>query len=205
MPLDRLVERILSDAGKEAERIAEEGREAKEKILEEAYQKAEEKYGAGVREITAIVEMDKERALKAASLEARKELLSEKRRMMSEVFDRAMVLMRNQTRDQCLGMLTDMALDALGQLGADEALMILNDKDRSGMGEEILKSANDRLASPGEAKRLRLSEETREIEGGFVLKAGRVEVDNSFEALIDGRREELEDMVAEILFRNIKL
>lgn len=205
MPLDRLVERILGDAGNEAERIAEEGREEKEKILEEAYRKAEEKYGAGVREITAIVEQDRERALKAASLDARKELLEKKRQLMKDVFDRALLLMLDRPRTEYIEMLTGMAVVALGQLGEVEALVIMNGEDRREIGDKFLESVNERIAASGSAKPLRMSEENREMRGGFVLSAGRIEIDSSFDALVESRREELEDMVAGILFKNITL
>lgn len=205
MPLDRLVERILGDAGREAGRIAEEGREEKEKILEEAYQKAEEKYGTGVREIASIVERDRERALKTATLEARKELLGEKRALMKEVFDRLLELMRNQPKSQYVEMLTDMAVEALDELGAEKVLVILNDEDKMEVGEEFLDSLEKRIAASGKNITVRLSGETREMQGGFVLKAGRVEIDNSFAGLVESRRGEFEDMVAEILFKNVKL
>lgn len=205
MPLDRLVERILSDAGKEAERIAEGGCEEKKKILDEAYRMAEEKYGAGVREIAAIVERDRERALKASSLEARKEMLAEKRALMKGVFDRAIQIMLDQPREQYLDMLTDMAADAFRSLGAEEALVVMNDEDMKEIGDGFVKGANVRIGMGAGTGPMLLSEETRPMSGGFVLKAGRIEIDNSLEAIIESRREELEDMVAGILFKNVKL
>ena len=49
---------------------------------------------------------------------------------------------------------------------------------------------------------LTLSEETRNIRGGFILVDGDVEVNCAFETLVRLQREKLERRAAEILFEN---
>ena len=47
---------------------------------------------------------------------------------------------------------------------------------------------------------LSLSEETRNIRGGFILVDGPIEVNCAFETLVRLQREKLEKQVADILF-----
>ena len=59
---------------------------------------------------------------------------------------------------------------------------------------------HQRLAQRQDITLLTLSEETRPIQGGFILTDGPVEVNCSFEAMLRLQREQLEKPAAEILF-----
>ena len=47
---------------------------------------------------------------------------------------------------------------------------------------------------------LAVSEETRDISGGFILKDGRIEVNCTFDALVRAEREQTAGEVAKLLF-----
>lgn len=47
---------------------------------------------------------------------------------------------------------------------------------------------------------LTLSEETRPMQGGFILKNGRIEVNCTFDAMIRSEREQTAGAVAKLLF-----
>ena len=47
---------------------------------------------------------------------------------------------------------------------------------------------------------LKLSNETRDIKGGFILEKNGIEVNNTFEALVNSLKEDLEYEVANVLF-----
>ena len=59
---------------------------------------------------------------------------------------------------------------------------------------------NNRLSKKGIKAALKISNEARRIQGGFILKRRGVEVNGSFETLIRTEREEIESKVAAILF-----
>ena len=48
---------------------------------------------------------------------------------------------------------------------------------------------------------LTLSEETREIQGGFIMVDGDVEINCAFETLVRLQREKMEKKTAEVLFQ----
>jgi V/A-type H+-transporting ATPase subunit E len=47
---------------------------------------------------------------------------------------------------------------------------------------------------------LRLAGETRDIQGGFIIRSGDIEINNSLEAIVKMRRDKLEAEVVKTLF-----
>ena len=71
----------------------------------------------------------------------------------------------------------------------------MNARDRESVGEELLSAIN---SEPGKA--LTLSDETRDIAGGLLLRRGNVEANCSAELLVDLSRSELSSKLANVLF-----
>ena len=70
---------------------------------------------------------------------------------------------------------------------------------RRGQGEipkGPLKKINDKLGFE-----LKLSDEDRGIQGGFIVKVDGVEINTSFETLLRMEREKVESEIADILFQ----
>lgn len=78
-----------------------------------------------------------------------------------------------------------------------EGSIVLNAKDRENIGERLVKTVNEKLG----AEKVALSEDTVETSGGFVLKRGKVEINNTFETLLDAMRDELTGEIANVLFK----
>ena len=70
-------------------------------------------------------------------------------------------------------------------------------KDRTRDGKQAVTAANETL---GEKVRLTLSQETRPMQGGFILSDGVVEVNCTFETLVRLQRNTLSTQVADVLF-----
>ena len=70
------------------------------------------------------------------------------------------------------------------------------DLDRlpAGLEERLNAAVREKNAS------LKISGESREIDGGFVLSYGGIEENCSFDAIFDSAREHLQDEVGKILF-----
>ena len=73
--------------------------------------------------------------------------------------------------------------------------MILNEKDKATIGEKLLQAIN------ADGRNMTLSDETREIRGGLILRRGSVEANCSVELLVDLCKGELSSRLAEILFQ----
>ena len=78
--------------------------------------------------------------------------------------------------------------------------VILSAKDRAGCGAKAVKAANELLAKRGLDGCLTLSDETRPMTGGLILKQGDIEVNCTVDTLLDLSRSELAARVAEVLF-----
>ena len=79
--------------------------------------------------------------------------------------------------------------------------MILNETDRTRVGRQVVEKANAAAADRGIPGSLTLSEATRPISGGLVLRQGDVEVNCTLDALLDQVRGTMDAEVAAILFR----
>ena len=78
--------------------------------------------------------------------------------------------------------------------------VILNRRDHDEMGEAVVEAFNRCLASAGLPAKMTLSDECREIDGGFVLKRDRIETDCSISSVLAQMRNELTDDVVKVLF-----
>jgi V/A-type H+-transporting ATPase subunit E len=82
-----------------------------------------------------------------------------------------------------------------------EEEVILSEGSTRKLSDGFISKVNDALAAAGKKGSIRISDETRNISGGFILKSQGVEINNSFEAVIRLYRDEIEPKVAEIFFR----
>lgn len=79
-----------------------------------------------------------------------------------------------------------------------EGVLIMNEKDKARMPQDFAERVNKAAEKKGGS--IRISDETRAIEGGFVLVYGGIEENCSFKALFDAKRDVLLDQVHRELF-----
>jgi V/A-type H+-transporting ATPase subunit E len=84
------------------------------------------------------------------------------------------------------------------EVGDEE--VIFSNADGHKISEKLLEEANSQLVKAGKAGALRLVKEDRDLQGGFILRRGKTEVNCSLNSLFDSVREELELQVAKALF-----
>ena len=90
MSLEKIVDKILDDARAEAERTRAESLRKAADIREEAKRQAGELAGALLREAEREARLEAGRIVTQARLEGRIELLTAKKRLITEVLERAM-------------------------------------------------------------------------------------------------------------------
>lgn len=194
---DRIIERILGDAKARADEIMQGAEEEKEKILSKARQKAKNQETRILEQSRKDAEEEKRRIIGVAQLEARKEILSSKQKLIREAFDRALNKLEDLDDETYLDVIGNMFLE---QVETGSETVSCSAKDKKRIPAAFWQEINDKLAQQGKQGRLTLSEETRDIRGGFILLSGGVELNCSFEALLEMQREDLEPEVAAILF-----
>ena len=181
---DGLIREVLDRAQKEAAQIRSE---------------AEKKAGDSVerirRESDARLADSKSRAQSAAALTKRQLLLQEKQNLIGEVLEKAketfLALPEAEYFDTLLALLKKNALSEQGEI-------LLNERDRKRLPADFEKKAEKAAKAKGGS--LRISEKTREIDGGLILVYEGIEQNCSVDALFETNIEMLQDKIQNILF-----
>ncbi|NOX97770.1 MAG: hypothetical protein GXO98_06920 [Nitrospirae bacterium] len=196
MAFEDILKRIKEDGGKEAEQIKKEAEGEAEKILQEAGKEAvslKEKILHAARD---SIRDERKRILTMANLEVRKKLLERKQNLIEEAFRKASNHLEHLPEEEYRKAIKKMLLETV-ESGEEEVIISPEEKL---INSAFLEEVNEELSSKGRPGKLKLSSERREFQGGFILKAGRIEINNTFTSLFQEKREELESEVAGILF-----
>jgi V/A-type H+-transporting ATPase subunit E len=194
---DKIINKIMDEAKVQAggilQKAEKEAADIMQKTSEESTQKMKEAVEAAKKE--AVVR--KQRMLAVAELEGRKRKLEAKQEMINKSFDRALELLASKPDSEYEDLLADMVASSCND---GEGEIILSAADRKRVGKDFLSKVIAELEKKGFKSKARLSDETRDISGGFILKKGDIEINNSFETIIRMQRDELEELVVAALF-----
>lgn len=195
--VEKLKERILEEARAQAEANIKRAQEEASKIIEQARKDADAKK-AQILEKAKKEVVDVKKRLKAmAELEARKKKLQAKQEVVEEAFKKTIEKLNSLPDREYEEIISQMIVNSV-ESGAEEIILSPRDKQRISAG--FIEGINKKLSQKGIDGKIRLSEETKNISGGFILKSGDIEINNSFEAIIRMRREEVESEVIKSLF-----
>lgn len=122
----------------------------------------------------------------AARMEAKSRLLAAKQACLDEAFAKALETLQALPEGEYIDLLAEMARTAAGSGGGE---IILSAADRARVGQQVAEKAG-----------LRLADETREMDGGLILRCGNVEYNCAFETKLRVLRESMAAEVAQILF-----
>ena len=192
--LEKIVATIMEEAQAEANAVIDQAHAEAARILSEEKSRSD----ALCAEIEASARQratDIERAAgSAAELQRRRRLLEAKQGMLAHTMEEALKELYALPKEEYFNLLIQMA-SACAEPMAGE--LLLSGRDLSRCPEDFIQQLGQALPK-GAA--LSLSQETRPIDGGFILKYGDIELNCSFRAVFDARREELTDKVRGILF-----
>ncbi len=197
MSVEKITEKILSDAEEQAGRIEKEFAGRIEQIRRRRDQQVEQIRSDAQEEARRRAEDRFQKDIATAELELRKEILARKQEFIGTVFDRAregLMEMKGPARREFLFQLLLRSVES----GDEE--VIVSSQDESLIDDKFLEQANKKLEGDGGKGHLQLSEERRDLPGGFILRRGKQEINCSLGALIHSIRRELEPDVAGHLF-----
>ena len=195
--IDRISKRLVADAEAKIAELNAETAEKCEAIRAEYQQQAQEAYEARLQEGNAERETRMQRVGSTAEMEAKKAILAFKQELVGKAFDNAVEKIVTMPKDEYVQFLAAQAAKA-ASWGTEE--LIFNAKDAAAVGRETVKAANALLKARGIPGGLSLSDETREIPGGVIVRQGNIEVNCAVNTLVQMSRNELASQVAEILF-----
>lgn len=191
--MERIRESILAEARTQAEAIIKEAEDSVKEMEQQAEKRAEELTKNRLERAKVEAQDAQKRMLSMAELELKKQSLEAKQSIIDQAFDKALVKLNNLPEEKYAAMIVS-ALGSVGIKGGEE--LIVPPQDREKFQKGLLKKVNDRLGIE-----LKLSDEDRGIQGGFIVKVDGVEINNSFETLLRMEREKVESEIADILFQ----
>ena len=194
---DRIVSHIRSEAETEINAILA---EAEAKAAETAAAFARQAEAEAAEIIRAGTDSAEQRVLRqerTAKLEARKDILGLKQELVTAAYDKARQAILTMDEDKYVAFLARQAGAAV-LTGTEEIILSPADKERC--GEKILAAANAAAAGKGLPGNMKLSDETRPINGGMVLRRGSIEVNCTLDKLMEMSRSSLDAEVASVLF-----
>ena len=195
MEAEQVIEKILADAGAEAEKIKKQADE--KEAAEQA--KFNEQLDEHKKQTNALAEKlgseKKLHILAASRMDISKEHLAEKCRILDEVFDQARQKLQSLPDDQYRRLINNLMLEAV-ETGDEEVIIDTNEKR---IDEKFIKHINQKLP-PKRKGNLKLSNQTQPIGAGFILKRGKIKNNVSLDVLLAQTRKELEIDLAKDIF-----
>ncbi|MCJ7856321.1 V-type ATP synthase subunit E [Lachnospiraceae bacterium NSJ-143] len=180
-----LIDKILSDARAQADEVRAQAKEEAEEIIAAAKAKAGKEKAKFDENASLEAQKAAAKEISAAEMQAKKLILSQKQECLEEILDEA---------EKKLGSLT----------GAEYENVIIGMIKRADIeeGSEIIFSKKDKDAFGKKVSDMGfcVSDDVRDIEGGFVVKKGDIEYNYSFKSIISVEREDILQLAAGILF-----
>jgi V/A-type H+-transporting ATPase subunit E len=193
MSIEKITANILKDAKENAQTVIMNAEKTKLDIINNAMNEAEAIKKTALEKAEKEAESLKSRKVSAAELQKRKMMLTAKQEAIKKSFDEALNKLKSMPEDKYVDFLTK----EISKIPYNEGLIILNKRDREKIGEKLVKAVNENL----KAEKFKLSNETINSNGGFILRSGSVEINSTFETLLDSIRDELTNEVANALFK----
>lgn len=198
MSLEKILEKIEENTEKKVSDIINDAQARADEIREKAK-------GEVTRYSKERIVQAREQAVRTAQrekasllMELRQRELQKKQALIDDVFTEVERKILQQSEKSYIEFLKKNVLEAV-ETGTEE--IIVSRADSHKISEKFLQDVNRTLRQQGKRGELRLSQETRDMRGGFILKQEHVEVNHSLEEILHRIRQEKEQEVASILFR----
>ena len=193
MSIDDITAKILSDATEHATKLVSDATAEALRLKTQAEQ-ASEKNKESMAELCAKDSLElRHRMHSLAELEARKMRLAAKQQAVAEVIETAVERLSNMEQEEYISLLAKKIAEA----GINQGQLLLNERDRKNIGTKLVATANKLLGNG----KLTLSEQCINAKGGFVIRAGTLDINSTIETLVHSKKESFASSVVATLFR----
>ncbi len=197
MEAEQVIEKILSDAKEEAEKIIKQKEEqiaSGQKAFNKQLSDYEKETGSLAKK---AADEKKAHLLAEARMKLAKEALAEKRKILGGLFEDAKKQLEKLPDEEHKNLMTKLMLKAV-QTGTEEVIV---GKKESRINADFVSQINDTLQKKGGKKaELKLSDKKQDITAGFILKRGKIKTNASVNVLLEEAKRDLEIELAKDLF-----
>lgn len=195
--IKNLTEKILEEAKHKEKEIAAYAESEKEKILSSKIKQAEDERKLILLKAEEEAKTKKERIISSTTLKVRNEKLEIKQKLISEVFEKALEELCSMNSSKLKNFIKHTILDL--DIEGDETI-ILNEDGKSKIDDKFVEDLNFIFLARNKKGELKVREENGNFKGGFIVEKNGVEINNTFESLMDSMKDELEYEVSKALF-----
>jgi len=180
-----IIDKILSDAREEAAKIEEAAKAEAEAIISAAQAKADKEAARAEEAGKDDAEKAAGKEISSAQMKAKQMILSAKQKCIEETVAAAKMQLNSLEGAEYKVVILSMLTGARVEDGSE---VILSAADKESFGKDIEKLG------------YKVADETRDVDGGFVIKKGDIEYNYSFESIISVEKEDIDQAAAKILF-----
>ena len=192
--LNNITSKILKDAEDRKNEILANAEEEKKSILSKKIAKAKDLEAEKIKKAKLEAQSKVERAISSAKLKVRNNKLEVKQEIINSTFAKSIDVLANLKGEELLNFIKSSVL-SLGNIG--EQQMILNKTGMESIDLTFIYELNKELGDRGNIK---LNSQVKDFKGGFILEKDGIQMNYTFEALVNSLKDELEYEVASILF-----
>jgi len=193
--IDNIVKAILDDAKADVQATKDQTKQQIKQMKDKSKAEIEKQVSAMDKETAKKSEELKRREKTIMEVEIRRNNLMVKREMVDEAFRLAYKSLCDLNPAEYDSVVLSMMMDAV-ETGDEE---VVPGKDKK-VSQKLLDEVNAKLKSQKRNGNLKLSKETGDFTGGFVLRSNGIESNCTFDMLIGQLKPKLESEVANILF-----
>lgn len=193
--LEEMKAAIEEESRLECEAVERQAQEQLSQLRADAQAAASARYQEILADARRECDDTLKRAQTGGEMETRRLLLRTKTELVQETIDMALRRLRELPDDDYFNVIQTLAL-AYARAGEGEMRFSRKDLERLPAGfEQVL---NQALAKQG--ARVRVSSHPARFDGGFLLGYGDIEVNCSFDALLEASFEQVKDLLSRALF-----
>ena len=199
---DRIVEKIIGDARREADRIVSEAKAYAERVMEEARRRAREQVDAELSRYRAAREEEARRALMEARVKAKERWLKEREDLISQAVEKVRERLARVVEEPGYAKALEQLIEeAAVSIGGGDLLVQLNERDAK-LPLDLEGVARRVKERTGVDTRIELSDRRVACMGGAIVMSrdGSFIYDNTLESRLARREAEMRLTAAKILF-----
>lgn len=195
--VESLVNKILNDAKEQENEILSKAEIEKNKIIEIKINEAKIKQKEIIEKAEEEAKLRKDRIISNANLKVRNDKLKAKQKIIKDVFELSIEKLNNLSKDEFLNYIKNqiLSLDISGKYN-----LIINSKQIEFIDDDFIEGLNKSLKDKKINAQILLSNESLKDEYGFILEQNGIQINNTFKALVDSIKDDLEYEIASILF-----
>ena len=192
MSIEKITSAIIDEAAAESEQILNVADIKSRGVIRELQKRIDIETDVAIKQAEAERERIISRRRSVAEIDSKKIVLSKKQELIDRCFEETIPYLLSMDREKYIRFL----VAAGKKSGFTEGELIFNEKERDTVGADVVKALEEQV--PG--GKFELSQETRKLKGGYMLRKGQIFIDNSLEAMVKEKRRDLTGEVARILF-----